>query len=336
VLHIVYGPDTFSSRGFVRDLVASLLQDNPTGEGIARVEGKTATPSEVLNACGQVSLFGARPVVIVEGLLARFEPPKRPGRSRTRKRKALSEGEWADFADRLKPAIATAEVIFVDTQLSSGNDLLAALKDCADVHVFPVLSEAEQVRWMTQRAREAGSGIEDAAARQLAAQAQGDLWQLAGEVDKLAAYCSGETITTQAVARMTASTPSANIFRLVDAIVEGRAKDSQHLLEDMWQSGSSAGYILTMVERQLRIVAQALEATGPRGKVTPQGGEFAGLQDWAQRRAVSQGRRLSPHRVRLALDRVTEADRAVKKGTLDEQTALDLLINDLVAVGRRP
>ena len=335
MLHIVYGPDSFSSREFIRDLVTSLMVDDPAGEGLARIDGRTTTPADVLNACGQVSLFGTRPVVLVEGLLSRFESKKQSGRSRGRKRKGQATSEWENFPAKVQPVVSASELILVDGELGKGNFMLAALAPLGQVHVFSRPGGEDLLRWIARRAKSGDAGIDMAAAQQLAALSQGDLWYLASEVDKLAAYCAGRTITQQAIAELTMAASTSSIFKLVDAIVESRARDAQRLLEDMWESGSSAGYVLTMVERQLRIVAQALEATGPHGRVTLQGGEFAALPEFAQRRAVGQARRLPSALVRAALDRVTAADKAVKTGTLDERVALDLLINDLASAARR-
>lgn len=335
MLHIVFGPDTFSSGEFVRDLVARLLADDPAGEGIARIEGKTATPADILNACGQASLFGARPLVIVEGLLARFDPPKRSsGRSKAKKRKTLANTEWSGFAERLKPAVDAGELILLDGALDAKNELLNSLKSRDNTHVFPMPGGDTLRAWIVQRAKNAGAEIDDAAIEQLSAQSQGDLWYLASEVDKLSAYCQGTTITAQSVADLTTGLATSSIFKLVDAIVEGKVHDAQRLLADMWESGLSAGYVLTMVARQLRIIAQALEAAGAKGKVSLQGGEFAGLPDFARTRAVRQCRGMTPASVRAAMACVSATDRAIKTSTLDERVALDLLINDLVVVGR--
>jgi len=335
VLHIVFGPDTFSSHEYVRELVASLLPRDSIGDGVIRIEGKTATPTDILDACGQVSLFGAKPVVIVEGLLARFEPPKRSGgRSKTRRRRTLENTEWSDFALRVQAAVATADLILLDGALGATNELLAALRSKDNVRVFPLPGDEDLHTWIVERARKAGARIDDGAVRQLASQSQGDLWYLASELDKLSVYCQGRMITRQSVAELTAGMTTSNIFWLVDAIVEGRVKDAQRLLADMWQSGLSAGYVLTMVERQLRILAQALEVTGSKGEATLRDSEFARLQHFARTRALRQSRGMTHASVRAAFACVLAADRAIKTGTLDERVALDLLINDLLAVGR--
>ncbi|MFW6056592.1 MAG: DNA polymerase III subunit delta [Chloroflexota bacterium] len=335
MLHIVFGPDSFSAHECVQRLLASLSANDPDGEGVARLEGKTATPTDILNACGQVSLFGGRPVVIVEGLLARFESKKRAPRGRGRKKKGSGSGEWDGFADRLGSVVEAGDLILVDGALDAKNEMLVALRPLSkQVHVFPVLGGEELQKWIVRRVKEAGAGIEADALRQLSGQSQGDLWYLSSEIEKLAAYSQGKTITSRAIAELTTGTLTSNIFWLVDAIVEGRVRDAQRLLDEMWRSGFSAGYVLTMVERQLRIVAQALEATEARGKVRIESGEFAGLPEFARTRAVKQSRGMTQRSVESALACVVAADRSIKTGRLDERVALDLLINDLVTVGR--
>ena len=125
---------------------------------------------------------------------------------------------------------------------------------------------------------------------------------------------------------------STTIFALVDAIVEGRQDAARHNMDKLYHEGIAAGYVLTMVHRQLRLVAQAKEwSSRSRGSESPKG-EFGGLPSFAQERARRQASRFSLPAIRRALTAVIEADRSIKTGMSHEQAAMDLLISALSAI----
>src|SRR4030043_28234 len=74
------------------------------------------------------------------------------------------------------------------------------------------------------------------------------------EIDKLLAYCSGQVITEDSVKQVTSYAREANIFALVDSILEGRTKVAQQLLHRLLRDGASPSYILAMITRQLRLI----------------------------------------------------------------------------------
>src|SRR4030043_1364929 len=77
------------------------------------------------------------------------------------------------------------------------------------------------------------------------------------EIDKLLAYCSGQVITEDSVKQVTSYAREANIFALVDSILEGRTKVAQQLLHRLLRDGASPSYILAMITRQLRLIVIA-------------------------------------------------------------------------------
>lgn len=338
MLHVLYGPDTFTVHEELHRVLAPYLADESENPETVRLDGPTATPAQIATACQQFSLLSATRIVVVEDLLSRFEPEK-PARDRARKAKAKRAGlppEWESFAPRVAALPDNSVLVLLDAEVSAGNHLLKVLRALPGADVREMLPPRGDslVAWIRQRAAAADARIDNDAARQLGVLAGADLWQLNSEIQKLAGYADGKPITAEMVRDMTSSSASSTIFMLVDAIVEGKQADARRRLDQMYRDGLSAGYVFTMVGRQLRIIAQLLEARQQRGSAPPVG-ELAGLHEFAVRRAGDQARKFDEHRVRRAFEAVVAADRSIKTGVCDDRTAMEQMVTDLLPVSFR-
>ena len=329
---MIYGSDTFTAHEKLREILSSHVGQGEEPGNVQWIEGKTATPGEVLEACGQVSMFTTTKVVVVEGLLARFS--KSDGRrkaTRGKKRTARTDklGEWQAFSERVRILPESSVLILLDAELKMPNTLLDELDGVTtDVTRCLSLGPPQLVRWVQERVVARGGRIEGAAASRLAALVGSDLWLLNSEIEKLVVYADGAPVQMAMVDNMAASATTPSIFMLVDAIVERNVQVARRRLDDMYNKGLSTGYVFTMVARQLRLIAQVHEMRQHRG--AQPSGELAALPPFALRRATQQAQRLSETATRSALQSVVDADRAIKTGTYTDRMALDMLITDIV------
>ncbi len=333
MLHVIYGPDSFTAREVLRQVLTSTTSDVIESGSVHRIDGRTATQDEILQACEQVSLFGDRRLVVVEGLLGRFgktDSKERTARAKGRRKKASDIGEWEQFVSRVLALPEQNVLILLDGDLGKSNPLLAALMPGATVQRLAPPTGNELVRWVQQRVGAHNGRIERDAAQRLAAMVGTDLWQLNSEIEKLVAYSDGKPIRTHMVDRVIASGAAPNIFMLVDSIVERNQRLARHRIDDMYRKGLSAGYVFTMVARQLRLVALVRETKDHRGTPQQPPGELAGLQPFALERATQQAERYTEAQVRYAFNKVLEADRAIKTGLYTERIALDMLLTNLL------
>lgn len=332
MLVVIYGPDTFTAHEVLRDVLVKNTAE--TIENVRWIEGKTATPNEVLEALEQGSLFERVRVVVVEGLLARFsksDSPRKPAKSKKRGQKSPDMmGEWEPFVRRVSDLPEAGILILIDAELKGVNPLLKALSPFAQVtQCLPPRGE-ELDRWVLQRVASRGGRIGHDAARRLATLVGADLWMLTSEIEKLVVYADGTPISSGMVDDMTAAGPAPSIFMLVDAIVERNEPLARRRLDDMYNKGLSAGYVFTMVARQIRLIAQSRE-TRDRRSVQPVSGELAGLQPFALQRVTQQAAHYTETQARDAFECVVAADRAIKSGLYPDRMALEMLITDLLS-----
>ncbi len=333
MLHVIYGPDSFTAREVLREVLTSATPDAIVPGTVHWIDGRTATQDEILQACEQVSLFGDTRLVVVEELLGRFgrsNSRDTSSRARGKRKKASDIGEWETFVSRVSALPDQNVLILLDGELGRSNTLLDALSPVATTHNLLPPTGRDLVRWIAERIDKHGGRIDHEAAARLAMVVGADLWQLSSEIEKLTAYSYGDTITTAMVDRMIISGATTSIFVLVDSIVERNSKVARRRIDDMYQKGLSAGYLFTMIARQLRLIALVRESRDYPDTPRHASGELAGLQPFALQRATQQAERYSEAQVRRALRKVLEADRAIKTGVYTERIALDMLVTSLL------
>src|SRR3989304_8520450 len=84
MFHVLYGPDSFSLQAALVELKAELDTDGMLATNTSRLEGAQLQPQELAVVCNALPFLGAYRLVLVEGLLARFNQPlarRRRGRA---------------------------------------------------------------------------------------------------------------------------------------------------------------------------------------------------------------------------------------------------------------
>ncbi len=317
MLYILYGEDDFSRRQALNDIKAGLNAGDLLEANTMILEGKQLTLAQLSAACNTVPFLAPQRLIIVEGLLKRFE-------SRT---SAEQLSETANFADCVKNMPVTTILVLLDEGLKSHNPLLKALSPSATVKTFPLLKGDNLKYWCQRRVTQSGGRISEGAASLVATMVGEDLWAIASEIDKLLLYSEGRPITEADVQAVVSQASQASVFKLVDAIIEGRAAEAIRLLHRLFDDGSHPAYILVMITRQFRLAIQAKELFS-QGLKLPEIKQQLGLT-FAAEKALAQGRQYTQRQLEQAYHQLLDTDLSIKQGKLEGELALDLLVSEL-------
>jgi len=317
VLYILYGEDDFSRRQALNDIKAGLGAGDLLEANTVILDGKQLGLAQLTAACNTIPFLAPQRLVIVEDLLKRFE-------SRTG---AEQLPESTLFADCVRKMPSTTILVLLDDSLKSQNPLLKVLSPLATVKLFPRLKGDSLKNWCQKRVTQGGGRISEGAASLVATMVGDDLWALATEIDKLLLYSQGHPITEADVQAVVSQASQANVFKLVDAILEGRSAEAIRLLHRLLDQGLHPAYLLVMITRQFRLALQAKELYS-QGLKLPEIKQQLGLI-YAAEKALAQGRQHSQQRLEKAYRQLLDADLSIKRGKLDGELALDLLVSEL-------
>lgn len=336
MLHVFTGDDDFSMRQALEEIKKGIGDHTALMTNTTVLEGRQVTVEQLQNACDTVPFLSEKRLVIVEGLLVRFESRGRPGRKKS-SRKNEKQEECKLIAEIIKRVPAFTELVLIDGRINTGNPLMRELLPTRRVRTFPLLKEPQLREWIERRVKAGRGSISPEAVRLLIRFVGNDLWMMANEVDKLILYTGEERRIEDAdVSALVSYAQEASVFNMVDAIVESRACAAQEMYQKLLKQGSAPVQLLAMLGRQVRIVYQLKEMRRrgyTRGDIQ---GKLGLTSDFVLRKAWEQADRYSVSRLKEVYHKLLEADLSIKTGKYDnEELALNILVAELTQSGVR-
>jgi DNA polymerase-3 subunit delta len=223
----------------------------------------------------------------------------------------------------------TTVLIFIDGDIKKGNLLLKQLAPSAQVRQFSELKGNTLNEWIRNRVKNNGGVASPEAVKLLAAYAGDNLWVLASEIDKLILYCGGKRIEEKDVKEVVSYAREANIFTMVDALIEGRSVTAVPLLQQMLDEGAAAPYILFMITRQVRLLVEVKELINLKCNRNEIRERMGIASDFVLNKALEQSRNYSMERLEQIYRKILETDISIKQGIWKGDLALDLLVAEL-------
>jgi DNA polymerase-3 subunit delta len=332
LIYLFTGGDDFSAHEALFDIKMGLGDPSMIDSNTSRLAGAKLHPADLEAAVQAMPFFGGKRLVIVEGLLGRFEARQKASAAKPAKAPKKDESELpAAFARVINAAPDSTELVLLDEKANKSNPLLKELPTKMDVRVFEPLKGMQLESWVRQRAKKVGASLSDAAIKELVKLVGGDLWVMHGELQKLAQYSSGKPVEAEDVRKLVGLSREANIFQLVDDVIDGHLKPANGAMYELLDAGMSPSQILAMLARQLRLVVRAkdLKASGQSDSAI-QG--TLGLNDFPFRKTLEQASRYPMSRWRDFYHRLLDSDIAIKTGKYDDELALVILVTELASM----
>jgi DNA polymerase-3 subunit delta len=328
LLHVLIGEDDYSLRQALEEIKKGIGDPTALMTNTTILDGRTVMLEQLHNACETVPFLAEKRLVIVEGLLERFEPGGRVGRKKSSRQTEPPE-EYKKIADGLKKLPPFTELVLIGGGVKASNPLLRELSTVTKVKSFPMLKPPQLSQWIEQRVKEAGGSISPQAVITLLRFVGNDLWTMANEVDKLVLYTAGRRIEEADVKLVVSYAREENVFTMVDAVLEFRVGVAQETLQQLFRQGAAPVQLLAMLSRQVRIIFLVKEMRA-QGKSRNEIQSKLGLNsDFLVRKAWEQSEKYSPARLRELYHRLLETDVSIKTGKLDGEIALSILIAEL-------
>ena len=330
MLHILIGEDDYSLRQALEEIKKSIGDPTALMTNTTVLEGRQVTPEQLRAACETVPFLAEKRLVIVEGLLERFEPKGRTGKKKPT-RQSDQEEAYKPIAEGIKQLPPFTELVLIGGRVNERNPLLRELMPAAKVKFFPMLKPNQLGQWIERRLalQGKGSSMSPKAAALMIRLVGNDLWTMSNEIDKLIMFTGGKAIEEADVKAVVSSAQDASVFNMVDAILELRVGAAQELLQQLFRQGMAPAQILVMLSRQVRIIFQVKDMR-ERGRSRGEIQTKLGLNsDFVLRKAWEQSDKYSPARIRDVYHKLLETDIAIKTGKMEGELALDVLIAEL-------
>ena len=242
---ILYGDDDFT----IEEQLALIIKESGFKDlqdvNIDIIDGQKTTISELIGIAGIVPFLSEIRLVIVKGLLSRFE-------KKTESLKIIQE--WEGFPDEINKLPPSTRLVFVDGLISSPNSLLRLISPISNTQKFILPRHGQMISWIKSRASQSGITLENSAAIMLSEVLGNNLRLIDNELTKLTLYRPGKVIYIEDVEKLVSSVREANIFATVDAILQGKSAEAVRMIHNLFKNGTTASDLIFVISRQLNLL----------------------------------------------------------------------------------
>lgn len=329
MLYILYGQDDFSLAQTLEKIKREVGDQATLEFNTTTLDGQQVTSEQLKTVCETVPFLAEKRLVIVKGLLERFEPQNRPPRQRKPTKAADQQDEHKAFSTCLGTIPDSTILVLVEGKITSGNPLFRELAHKAVVKTFPLLGEKKLREWAQRRLAEEGASISPQAVNLLTKLVGSNLWIMASEIGKLVLFAQDRRIEEDDVKRVVSYAQQTSVFAMVDAILEFKAELGEQLMQELFQRGAAPAYLLFMLSRQLQLIVRAKELRS-QGKTKIEIQNKLGLtSEFALGKTLEQASKHSLPRLKEVYRHLLETDLWIKTGKYDGELALNILVAEL-------
>jgi DNA polymerase-3 subunit delta len=332
LLYILYGLDNYSLHQELDNIKKSAGSDVAAGTNIMEMEGDKLSLTDLKIACETVPFLADKRLVIINGLLERFDTKAKPAPAKKSVRNTDTSKDWQQIVACLTNLPETTILVLIDSVITGRNPLLKEIAGKAQVKAFPLMKRPDLTAWIQKRVVKAGGKISATAVEMMAKLVGNDLWAMANEIDKLTLYTNGRFIEDKDVRAIVSHAQETSVFAMVDAILENRTGFAEELLQQLMDRGATPTYLLWMLHRQVRFIVLAKELLAQKiSKLDIQ--SKLRLSDYPLQKTLEQADKYSMPRLKQFYEKLLDTDLAIKTGKYDGELALNILVVELCGSG---
>lgn len=309
MLILLYGEDTFRSRGKLNEIIRKYQTKHKTGLNLIRFSESSLDFDKIKQSIGAVSMFDEKKLIILENIL---------------KNKDFQEKFFPYIKkNKLKDSQEIILVIYQEGKID------AAIKRRVNLlEEFKPLEGLDLVNWVKKEIAKHKVDINQMSLKKLVAYVGNDLWQMNSEIGKLISYRAGGSISEEDIDLLVRSKVDLNIFKTLDALAQKDKKTALRLLHEHISQGENENYLLSMFVYQLRTLIK-LKDLVERGTPFYSLAQKSGLHPYVVKKSSDQIRNFSLDQLKRIYQRLLEIDFGIKTGRIDGLTALDILVGEI-------
>ncbi|AST92644.1 MULTISPECIES: DNA polymerase III subunit delta [Sutcliffiella] len=316
-IYLLYGSEQYLLQEMKNAIIENVLEEHEHDFNLSSYDMEETSIDLAIEDAETLPFMGEKRVVIITN----------PFFLTAEKNKSKVEHNIDRFLSYIEsPAPYTVFVILASYEkLDERKKIVKTLKKTSDVLEANTLNERDLKQWITQKAKEYGTGIEEDAAEELLKIAGVHLAVLAQEINKMAMYIGSGNITTEVVQKLAAKTMEHNVFELIESIVQRKIDRALEILFELYRNNEEPIKIHALLTNQFRLVYQVKDLT-EQGYSQQKIASIVKVHPYRVKLAAQHGRRFSRPELMNLIDNLAEADYSMKSGNIDKRLAIELLL----------
>lgn len=317
-IYVLYGSESFLLKETEQLIIHQAVDEASRAFNVTRFDMAETPVDAAIEEAEALPFMGERRVVIIENpvFLTGNEDKNKVEHHLSKLEKYIDD-----------PSPYTVMIFSAHYEkLDQRKKLVKKLRNAAEMLMFSSLDEATIYDFLREQAQQKGVALTKEAHESLLQFIGPNLFYLTNEVDKMALYVGDDgTIDADVVRLLSAKTLEANVFALMNKVVENRLDEGFSILHDLYKQKEEPIKLLALVARQCRIIFQVKEWLR-EGYSSSQISKQLKLHPYAVKVAATQAKALQSRHLLKMLQACAETDFAMKTGKMDKYLALELLL----------
>lgn len=210
---------------------------------------------------------------------------------------------------------------------SAGTPVRKACEKAGTVVDFPYQTEAKLIPWLAKVAANGGKLIDKACASYIIGSLGRSMSVLKTEMQKINAYACGEQITRADIDAVIIRPAEDKVFKLVDAMMEGRRDLCYGYLYDLCQNRTEPVAFLALFSGKLLTIYRAKLLLGEGLQSGAVAKALGG--GWMAEKSVRQAQHSTEAKLERLISLCQNADKSVKQGRIDPWAALEVVVAEM-------
>lgn len=321
-LYLFYGSETILIRDMVLKIKNKLIDPDFESLNFIKLDGSNLDYDALINACETLPFMNGRKVVVIEDCQF-FKHSKNEKGSR---KGDYGNSDIAGYLGRIPET--TVLILVAGTEVDKRTRIYNAIKKNGDITEFGMLKDNELVSWIVNGFKRMGKKISPSDALHLTGRISGNLEDIQNEMNKLASYVGeGTTVTRQDIDTVVHKSLEMNIFQLVDSVSAKSPGSALIILNELLLDGEPIPVVLVMIARQYRLLLNS-KLLLKKGYSRTEIAKKLALKPYIASKMIQLSNKYSEAQIECRLRKCLDADAAIKTGTMDQRTAVEMLIVD--------
>ena len=156
-----------------------------------------------------------------------------------------------------------------------------------------------------------------------------DLRLIDQELKKLILFSDNNLIEVSDINTLVTEAREGNIFTAIDAIFEKKSASALRQLIKLLDQGSTVGSIISMLSRQTRLMILTIDISKIENDPWEIGKRIGVSNRFALNKIINQSRYYNSEFLYRIHRKLLNTDVAIKRGIIDENVAIEILVSDL-------
>lgn len=307
----LYGSDTYRSRQKLNVIIDHYKKIHKSGLNLKFFKEENLNFQDFKEEIETTSMFKEKKLLLLEDVFS----------NKNFNKEFLKTGSNFVNSDNII-------LIYEKGEIDKDDILFQFLKENSKYQEFKLLEYEKLKNWVKKTLENYKAKIEEEALEKLVEFVGNDLWQMSNEIKKIVSYKKGEKIDLKDIELLVKPKIEVDIFKTIDAISEKKKRLALDLIHKHLEKGDSPLYLLKMINFQFRnllIVKDLLEENTPYYKILSQ----SKLHPFIVKKSYQQAPKFTLQQLKKIYQKIFQADFDIKRGKVEPETALDLLITGI-------